>query len=158
VLLSIVAAAVGGVIIDPHRILGLLLVVLGIAGAMYMYLSSEASQGKNEEFFETTATMLSLAGLGNPYTEQIRIRLSKGGRYKDIVSDLDKALEIDPNDMDALALYVTVSALELSLERHLAGERWKPDGKRLSRLLARADTDIEWQTPTSDLRGKGNAA
>lgn len=142
VLLSIVAAAVGGVIIERHRRLGALLLLLGILGAMYIYLSSEASQGKNEEFFETTATMLSLAGLGNPYTKQIRSRLSKGGRYKDIVSDLEKALEIDPDDMDALALYVPVCALELCPERHIAGEGWKPDEKRLSTLLSRSDKGI----------------
>lgn len=155
-LLSIVAAAVGGVIFDSHRILGPLLVVIGIVGALYMYLSSEASQGKNEEFFDTTAQMLSVAGLGNPYTKQISVRLSKGGGYKDILSDLDKAMEIDPNDMDALALYVPVSALELSFERHIADERWKPDEKRLSALLARADTGILGGKHLSQLyAGKG---
>jgi len=142
VLISILAAAVGGVIIDSHRIFGFLLVAVGIVGAMYMYLSSEVSQGENEEFFEIAAQMLSVAGLGNPYTKQIKIWLSKGGTYKDILSDLDKALEIDPSDMDALALYVPISALDLSLERHLAGERWKRDEKRLRALLARADVGI----------------
>ncbi len=156
VLLSIVAAAVGGAILDSHRTFGPLLVVIGILGAMYMYLASEDSQGKNEEFFETTAQLLSMAGLGNPYTQQVRIRLSKGGRYKDVLSDLDKALEIDPNDVDALALYVPISALELSFERHIAGETWKLDGKRLSGLLARADKGILCGKHLSQLyAGKG---
>jgi tetratricopeptide (TPR) repeat protein len=142
VLLSILAAAAGGIIIDSHRIVGTLLIAIGIVGAMYMYLSSEASQGKNEEFFETTAQMLSVAGLGNPYTKQIYLRLAKGGGYKNILADLEMALAVDPSDTDALTLYMQVSAIELSFERHLAGKQWKPDKHRLKTLLEHADRGI----------------
>ena len=86
VALSIVAAAVGGVTIEAHPGLGTLLVVVGVGGAMYMYLSSQTTQVKNEAFFDMTATMLSSGGLGNPYTAQIMVRLQRVGAIRMLLS------------------------------------------------------------------------
>jgi tetratricopeptide (TPR) repeat protein len=46
--------------------------------------------------------------------------LAKGGTHNHVLDSLDKALEIDPNDVKALAQYVIISALHLSFSNRVA--------------------------------------
>jgi tetratricopeptide (TPR) repeat protein len=120
IVISVLAAAAGGVIFDDHKTLGLTLIFIGVIGSVYLFLDSEANQAKSDRFADTTARILALSGAGNPYTQMIEEDLAKPGKYRNILEALDKALEIDPNDVNALAQYVTISALHLSFANQVA--------------------------------------
>jgi len=121
VVASIVAAVVGGLIFADHPIVGLILVVFGVAGAIFMYLASEKSQDHNDEVFDTTARLMFGAGAGNLYTKLILKRVSKVGKHDNVIEDLEKALDLDPNDAEALALYAMVAVLHLSFRHLISG-------------------------------------
>ena len=109
-----ILGALGGLIIKTHYFLSLLFIFTGIIGTIYTYLSSENKQRNNEKFFDASAKLLFGAGIGNPYTRMIEDDLLKGGTYKRILDRLDYALEINPNDADALAWYVQIASLHIS--------------------------------------------
>jgi hypothetical protein len=118
VIASVLLGAAGGLIFADHPYWGSVLLLAGVVGAVYTYLSSERTQAENEDFFDATAKLMFGSGAGNPYTERITQRTTRPGHYQDIFADLDKALSIDPNDADALSLYCISAALHLCF-RHL---------------------------------------
>jgi ABC-type Mn2+/Zn2+ transport system permease subunit len=125
VIASVVLGAAGGLIFADHPYWGSVLIVAGVAGAVYMYLSSERTQAENEDFFDATAKLMFGSGAGNPYTERIKQRTTKPGHSQNIFADLDKALSIDPNDADALSLYCISAVLHLCF-RHLVSSSNDP--------------------------------
>jgi hypothetical protein len=50
VIASVALGAAGGLIFADHPYWGSVLIVAGVAGAVYMYLSSERTQAENEDF------------------------------------------------------------------------------------------------------------
>ena len=65
------------------------------------------------------------SGAGNPYTQLVMNKLSTPGGYAEAANDLEKALEANPNDPDALALYAQIGAIHYSL-RVVVGAPIKP--------------------------------
>lgn len=143
VIASVVLGAAGGLIFADHPYWGSVLIVAGVAGAVYMYLSSERTQAENENFFDATSKLMFGSGAGNPYTERIKQRITKSGDYPNVFDDLDKALSIDPNDADALSYYCISAALHLSF-RGLASSSNDPavskECDRLDHLIERGIT------------------
>ncbi len=120
VLLSIIAAVCGGVLIDKSSAIGWPLSAIGVIGAVYMYWSSEKSKEASDDLFDATSQLLINSGAGNPYTQLVMNKLSKPGGYVEAIYDLEKALQADPNDSDALALYAQIGAIQYSLRVSVA--------------------------------------
>jgi len=116
IVLSILAAAIGGLIFDAHRSLALPLIVAGLAGSIYLFFWSEVSQRRTDRFSDATAKLLSISGAGNPYVQMMDEAVSRTGKHDHALEVLDKAIFQNPNDIDSLAKYVTISALHISLE------------------------------------------
>jgi tetratricopeptide (TPR) repeat protein len=139
VVLSFFAAAVGGVIFDAHRSQALGLIVIGLAGSVYLFFSAEMSQRRTDNFSNTTAKLLSVSGVGNPYVAIMDEELNKTGKYDHALEVLDEAISINPNDMDSLARYVVISALHISLDSHVSPASISP----VSRAYAKTSERIE---------------
>jgi hypothetical protein len=88
VIASVVLGAAGGLIFADHPYWGSVLIVAGVAGAVYMYLSSERTQAENEDFFDATAKLMFGSGAGNPYTERIKQRTTKPGHSQTFLPTL----------------------------------------------------------------------
>lgn len=132
---SVLAGAIGGLMFDSHRYVAVLLIAAGIVGTLFAYLSSEGKQDEEDAFAEATARLLVGLGAGNPSTILVKNLLLKGAPRHEVLSRLEKALGIDPNDADALLIYVTVSALDLSLERSIAPGNELTNLKRHQRAM-----------------------
>jgi|GEM_PF-7051756 len=143
IVLSFFAAAIGGVIFDDHKRLGIILIIIGLAGSIYLWFSSERSQRKTDHFSDTTAKLLSLAGVGNPYTQMIEDDLAKGGTHNHVLDALDKALEIDANDVKALAQYVIISALHISLDNHVSPGSISPHARQFLKTSERIERGLK---------------
>lgn len=140
VVFSIIAAVCGGVLIDKIPTLGWPLSVFGAIGAIYMYWSSEKSKKDSDDLFEATSQLLINSGNGNPYTQLVMNKLSTPGGYAEAAYDLEKALEADPNDPDALALYAQIGAIHYSLRVLVAAPIKSgkfPDPKKIEGVIER---------------------
>lgn len=137
--LSFAAGALGGVIFSAHPVSGVLLLFAGLVGTIYSFWSSERRQDKGEAMLAVTAELLIASGAGNPYTKLVQRKLSRPGVHY-VIPDLERALGLNPDDADALALYVKIGALHLSF-RNIAGVRSRPPGfadpQRLEQLIER---------------------
>lgn len=143
VLLGLILSAVGGVIVGNHPVLGGLLIVLGIFVAAYSYLSSERQQSENEKYFDALARILFGTGIGNPYTQMVKEEFERGGTYKDVLPRLNKALEIDPYDSDALAWYVRFASLHISFSHRLGRQNTQPYRDELRKVISCIEQGIQ---------------
>jgi hypothetical protein len=114
VIVSMFAAAIGGLLFDKHPIIGSFLIAAGLVGSIYVYWSSECSQDCNEELMRPTAQLMFDSGAGSVYTKLIREKMQKPGGHKNAKRDLEKALNALPDDPDALFLYAISEALRYS--------------------------------------------
>jgi tetratricopeptide (TPR) repeat protein len=137
--LSFVAGAVGGVIIGSHPVSGVVLLIGGLIGTVYSFWSSETRQDESDLMQGTMAELFIASGAGNSYTKLVYRKLSRGG-VQYVISDLERALELDPRDADALALYVKIGVLQLWL-RTVSDIRSRPpaysDPDRLRQMIQR---------------------
>ena len=120
IVLSFIAAAAGGIIFNSNKGVGTTFIVIGVMGSLYLFFDSELKQTNSDRLADTTARILALSGAGNPYTKMIEEDLARTRAPRNILEALDKALEINPNDVNALARYVTISALHLSFDSNVA--------------------------------------
>lgn len=117
ILTSIMTGVVGSVIFSSHKLVGSFFIGVGALCAAYTYLSAEAQQRENENLFDSQAQLLFGAGLGNPYTKMAMDKLFQGNASRNCLRYFDKALKVNPNDADALAIYVQLESLMLALLR-----------------------------------------
>ena len=122
VIVCVVASAIGGVIYDSHRRMAIALIVAGIGGAAYAYISSDKKQTQTDLLENITARLLFGAGFENPYSKLAESMLAKGGTHKEILAYLEQAFTVVPNDAYALAYYSIIAALYLC-SRGIVGHR-----------------------------------
>ena len=99
---SFVAGAVGGVIIGSHVFAGALLLIAGLIGTIYSFWSSEMRQDESDLMQQAMVDLFIASGAGNPYTKLVNRKLSRGG-VQYVIPELERALELDPDDAEALA-------------------------------------------------------
>ncbi len=138
IIASIVSGVAGRLLFSTNKVIGTALIVAGLVGAIWTYFSSQKRRVYDDELFDEIAKLLATNGVGNPYTKIIERRLSKVGTHKNVFAPLDKALEINPNDSDALALYVLIAASHISLQRLIVPENdpaYKKATDKLKRMI-----------------------
>jgi hypothetical protein len=119
VALAIVIGGIGGIVSGEWPILGGILAVFGIIGALWDHFSSERQNLETEDFFEAQALLLAHKGIGNLYTEVGKLEWQKGGGNR-AVARFKKALKINPTDQEALVSIGIIFALELAYEKWLS--------------------------------------
>lgn len=112
--LCLILGGLGSLSFGFYPLFASLLIIIGVLGSLFSYLSAEYRNQQLDSIIEVQATLLARHGLGNPYTEILKKELFKNGSIKKGRDLLTKALEVDPNDIDALALLAWTLALNLS--------------------------------------------
>jgi tetratricopeptide (TPR) repeat protein len=105
VVVTMFAAAIGGLLFDRYPIFGSILIAAGLVGSVCVYRSSESAEDANEQLLRATAQLMFASGAGSVYTKLIREKMLKPGGHKTAKRDLEKALNAVPDDPDALLLY-----------------------------------------------------
>lgn len=90
---------------------------MGILGSLFSLLTSESRNQELDYIVEAQATLLAQHGIGNVYTQAFKNELFKTGSVKRGLRLLEKALYVDPSDMDALSLISSSISLYLSLQQ-----------------------------------------
>lgn len=112
--LCIILGGLGSFPFGFNPIFAGLLIIIGVLGSLFSYLSAENRNQQLDSIIEIQATLLARHGLGNPYMEIFKKELFNTGSVKKGESLLKKALEVDPNDIDALGVLAMSLAVTLS--------------------------------------------
>ncbi|HLX73039.1 MAG TPA: tetratricopeptide repeat protein [Verrucomicrobiae bacterium] len=126
VVLAIVLGGVGGIISGEWPKTGIVMVIIGMIGALWDHFSSDQREKEVNDFFDAQALLLANKGIGNVYTESGKLELRKRGRTASAVKQFQKALQVDPNDKEALFSLGTAFALECAMKQWV-GEHRRPD-------------------------------
>lgn len=113
VLLGILSTGIAGLFFNVFPVLSSTLLIFGIAVGIIVNVRTEAQLSNNEQHDKIVAKMMSMQGLGNPYTKEYFYNMYNIPKAKN-PEQIKKAFEIDPNDADTVSLYCTHKALELS--------------------------------------------
>ena len=133
--LCLILGGLGSLLFGFYPIFASLLIIIGILGSLFSYLSSESRNQQLDSIIEIQATLLARHGLGNTYTEIFKKELFKTGSVKKGRDLLIKALEVNPNDIDALELLAMSLALNLSFFQWIGKNK---DSVKLQRDLSYA--------------------
>jgi len=87
---------------------------MGVIGGLWSYVDSERQSEEVAGQLDTFATLLSRAGLGNPYIEAIKHEIHQKGTCSDLENRLAKAIQANPKDTEALALLAISQTMRLS--------------------------------------------
>ena len=87
---------------------GMLLLICGAFQIFQAYGDKKADYLK-ESLDDTLAELLLKRGMGNLYKESILREIRKKGRCDDVEARLQKALELDPNDFEALWMQCSIN-------------------------------------------------
>ena len=112
-----VLGGLGSIIIGLNLLVGSILIILGVGGALWSSFALEVRNRQAENLIEAQATLLAYRGIGNTYTEAVKRELSRTGSSK--VDLLRKALELNPDDTEAIAMLCTTLGLKLSFSQWL---------------------------------------
>lgn len=123
IVLVMLVGGLGGIISRVWLVPGIILTALGVIGTLWRYLGSKAQERKSESLFDAQAALLAKKGIGNIYTEAGDLELNKGWFTKEAIERYQKALEIDPNDLQALRMLCIVFSLELGKCQRIGLER-----------------------------------
>jgi tetratricopeptide (TPR) repeat protein len=126
IILTILVGGIGGIISGAYPWIGAAMTIIGVIGALIDRCSSEIRNKQIESLIDAQALLLANKGLGNLYTEAGKIELKKGGSKA--VENFQKALDINPDDKEALASLSAILALELSNQNwlhHGAGKKYQ---------------------------------
>jgi tetratricopeptide (TPR) repeat protein len=115
--------ALGGIIAGVPLPINIVFIIIGIFGSLYSLSRSNAKEKEIDDILEVQATLLSNAGLGNIYVKAFEAELRKTGSCKKASKILTKALEINPNDKDAMLYLSTVNALNLSFQQWVGDKK-----------------------------------
>jgi tetratricopeptide (TPR) repeat protein len=137
VVLAIIAGGVAAFISGAWPVTGIVLTFLGVIGGLLDHYSSGMREREVDGFFEAQAKLFARKGIGNLYTEAAKIEWEKGGG-KQVVEKFQKALEIDPNDKEALASLGIMFALESSFDQWLKNSKGSGFHARLTAAKAYA--------------------
>jgi len=137
IIITIIFSGVGSVIFNIMPVLGGILIGIGVMGGILTYILSEFNTSQKEYFHEATAKLLAESGIGNIYVESLMLEINKTGVAKNSINKLNKALEINPNDIDALSLISTIIVLNLYVSR------WINSSENQVKLLSHVKSIVE---------------
>jgi len=119
------------------------LVILGTGGSLYSLCKSNTRDQDADYLLEAQAKLFANAGLGNIYTKAFEEKLRKTGSCENASEILTKALEIDPNDKDAMIMLSSIYALDISFRQWADGKRDDTFRKTLSNVKNLAKRGIK---------------
>ena len=131
----LILGGVGSVIFSFAPIIGGLLIFVGVIGSILSLLSSETKNKQGDYLFEAQAILFARQGVGNVYTEAVKVELKKTGSCKNAIQLFLKSLEIEPTNHDARAMICIFLVLNLSSYKWLKISS-KMDGDEGMLLLA----------------------
>ena len=135
--LLFILGGVGSIAFGIHPIIASVLIILGVIGSIFSYLFSESQNQERDFLIEAQATLFAQHGLGNIYTQAFKKEFLRTGSVKNGIRLLKKALDVNPNDVDALAF------LASSLAMHLSFLKWlgrKIDSRKFTKAFIFAKT------------------
>lgn len=112
-----VLVGVGSFLSGIYPTLGIIFSIFGILFGIWQLLSSEIRNRETNRYFEAQACLMADAGIGNLYLQVAKKEFRKSGTFKNIRKYLDKALQIDPNDVEALLVTANIIIKELSFNQ-----------------------------------------
>lgn len=114
-----ILGGIGSILFGIFPIISSIFIILGTFGSLFSLLTSESRNQELDFVIEAQATLLAQHGIGNVYKQAFKKELFKTGSVKSGLRLLEKALDIDPNDIDALSLISSLISLHLSLQQWL---------------------------------------
>jgi len=117
--ICIILGGAGGIIFGLYPIIGTTLIIFGVVGSLLSVSSSVSRNHEIDFLFEAQAKLLAQSGIGNLYTEAVRTEFIKTGNSRNSIKLLVKALEVEPNNIDALVLLSSFCVFQLSLQQWL---------------------------------------
>jgi tetratricopeptide (TPR) repeat protein len=125
----IVVSGVGGLLTGIYPLLGTSLVIIGIAWSVYTHISSERRNHYLEQVMEAQNRLLSRSGVGSPYTEMVMAEFKSKGSCPQSINLLKKALQANPDDLEALNLYTSIMTLDFSMRQWVKGVSYGPENE-----------------------------
>ena len=116
----LICAGAGSVLTGVYPNIGWLLTAAGTAGTIWAFLSSESKSREYQELLDHQAKRLAASGAGNPYARAGIDLILREGSVPRAMAWLWKAIEIDPDDVDALGMLATVLPVKLAFEYWVA--------------------------------------
>lgn len=117
-----ILGGIGSLLFGIFPIISSIFIIFGILATLFSLLTSESRNQELDFIFEAHATLLAQHGIGNVYTQAFKQELFRTGSVKNGLRLLEKALDVDPNDMDALSLMSSLMSLYLSLQEWLGAK------------------------------------
>jgi tetratricopeptide (TPR) repeat protein len=128
-IIFIIIGGIGSIISGLYPALGILLTAIGIIWALYESISTNIKNREIDSFMEAQAILMAKSGIGNPYTQIVRNEFKRKGKCNNALKVLDKALQVNPDDADALEIYVTIMALIFSFRQWAKGSKYDSKNK-----------------------------
>lgn len=117
--IAIILGGVGSIIFGFTPIIGSILIMIGVLGGIWSFLEAESKNKQGDYLFDAQAVLLAKHGAGNIYAEAVKLELKKTGSSQNAKQLLLKALDIEPNNLDALEILCPLLALNLSFSKWL---------------------------------------
>ena len=140
-----ILGGIGSLLFGIFPIVSSIFIILGIFASLFSLLTSESRNQELDYIVEAQATLMAQHGIGNVYTQAFKHELFKTGSVKNGLRLLEKALDVDPNDMDALSLMSSSISLYLSLQEWLRVKKDSPYFKNtfsLAQNLAKRGNEL----------------
>ena len=161
----IILGAYGGVILATHPIIGSILIVGGVVGAIWSIISVELQNRNLQNDMDVYTDLLIKGGIGNIHLERFRNDLRNDGRSSRALEHLTTAYEADPINGEAAAALAAVLTIEISFQNSVEQKIIPENLQRAKEVTARALTLApELPSPYSasgiicDLEGKHKEA
>jgi len=113
----LILGGLAGLVSNASLFITIPLVAIGVLGSLYELARSNANEREADYILEAQAKLFASAGIGNIYTARFKTELYKTGSCKNASEILTKALEINPNDKDAISMLSMTYALNLSFHK-----------------------------------------
>ena len=109
-----IAAGVGSIILEFHQIAGIILIVLGVAAAVFQIIASAMKNAERDQILEVQNTLLASAGVGNVPYKVFESQLQQSGKSKNAINYLKKAYSLNKDDVDVAKWLSSTLALRLA--------------------------------------------
>jgi tetratricopeptide (TPR) repeat protein len=131
VVFLILCGGLGGIISGAYPVTGAILTLAGVIAALSDHVSSDARNRENDAFVEAQALLLANKGIGNLYSEIAKLE-TRRGRTDRAFERYKKALEINPNDTEALWSLGVMLALQVAYAQWLGCSKKEDFKNKLS--------------------------
>ena len=125
----IIASGVGGIITGAYPGFGISLVIVGILWQVYSHVSTERRSQFLEQMIEAQNILMAQIGAGSPYVKIVEKEFREKGYCRDAIKYLRKALDNNPDDLEALKWYVDIMSMTFSMRQWVKGIKYGPQNK-----------------------------